>query len=998
MKSPFRISNGSVFSFLSTILLVGFIAIGALTAHANASNFMFPDRTISGEVTDEKGEPLIGATVIAVGTSSGTTTDVDGSFTLTVPDNGAVLEVSYVGYVTQKVSVGDQTKVSITLELDQQQLEEVVVVGYGTAKVKDLTGSVARIGEDDFIKGVNVSPDQAIQGKVAGVNIINNSGQPGGAVTFRIRGNTSIRAGQQPLFVVDGVPLDGRNTNPGSSLSQLGSAPDSNPLSFLNPNDIASIDILKDASATAIYGSRGANGVVIVTTKKGRSGAPKVDVRLTSAVSNMAANIDLLSADQFRQVVAQREFDVANYDGGTSVDAFDAITRTAWTKTASVSIGGGNQRGTYRISGGLHDQQGIIKESGIKRYNGSFTGAFNMLNDAIKVDVNLIASRTAEEAAPIADNSNIFGSLVMNAIEWNPTVPFEENGTFVQEKYNSVQGIPTNPLALLAYHRDLSSVNNTLASVGVTWNITDFLNYKINFGTNRSVGRRNSDLSGRLFLNEITDIGNATITQVDNSSNTLTHTLNANKRFGSLNVSGLLGYEYQNYKRFSTSMSGRDFTNFDVWGSDIMGNVQDGNISVSSFRDPTNELQSYFARVFFNFKEKYLFRASLRSDGSTKFGKNNQYGLFPAFSAAWVLSKEAAFSSLDNLKLRVGWGRTGNQEFPAGAAQERYSYGQGTLALANVANPDLKWETSEVINIGLDFSILNSRVSGSIEYFDKKTNDLLFLLPTIQPAPSANFWINLPATVNNSGLELTLNTFLVNKENFIWDLGINGTWLQNELTGYDGVQVPTGEIKGNGLGGSGATSQVLANNQPLFAFYMPTFEGFDDSGAALYSEESAFVGDPNPDFLVGLTSTMEYKNWSLRLSFNGAFGHQVYNNTANAVLTVSNLVIGRNVSPEVGFSEENLGNSNTVSTRYLEDGDFIRLQNAVLSYRFANLKTFNNLECFLAAQNLFVITDYSGFDPEVNTDRGFNGIPSFGIEYIPYPMARTFTLGVNVSF
>lgn len=958
---------------------------------------VLPDRDISGQVSDEDGNLLIGATVLVQGTTTGTTTDFEGNFTLSVPDD-AVLEVSYIGYVPQLVTVGDQSRLSITLLEDLQQLEEVVVVGYGTAKVKDLTGSIARIGSDDFIKGVNVSPDQAIQGKVAGVNIVNNSGQPGGAVTFRIRGTTSVRTGQQPLFVVDGVPLDGRNTNPGASLNQLGSAPDSNPLSFLNPNDIASIDILKDASATAIYGSRGANGVVIVTTKKGLTGAPRVDVRLTTAISQMAASIDLMDAGQFREVINARGFDAQAYDGGADVDAFDEITRSALTQTASVSIGGGNNKATYRISGGLHDQQGIIKESGIKRYNGNFGGTFKMLNDAVKLDVNLIAASTSEEGAPIADNSNIFGSLIMNAIEWNPTVPFMDNGDFVQERYNNVQGIPTNPLALLRYHRDQSTVTNVLASIGMTWDITDFLSYRLSYGTNRSVGRRNSDLSGDLFLNQVTDIGNASISQVDNTSNTLTHTLNANTDLGKLAVSALAGYEYQNYKRFSTSMSGTNFTNFDVWGSDIMGNVQDGNISVSSYRDPTNELQSYFTRLFLNFDEKYLFRVSLRADGSTKFGKNNQYGLFPALSAAWVLSEEAAFSGLDNLKLRVGWGKTGNQEFPAGAAQERYSYGQGTLALANVANPDLKWETSEVLNVGLDFSVLNSRLSGSVEYFDKNTYDLLFLLPTIQPAPSANFWFNLPATVNNSGLELTLNGILAYTNDFIWDVGINATWLKNELTGYDGVPVPTGEIKGNGLGGSGAVSQVLADQQPLFAFYMPTFEGFDDSGVALYSDESSFAGDPNPDFLLGLTSSLDYKNLSFRFSLNGAFGHQVYNNTANAILTTSNLVIGRNVSPEIGFSNENLGNSNKVSTRYVEDGDFIRLQNVALSYRFPNVKNISALECFVAAQNLLVITDYSGFDPEVNTDRGFNGIPSFGIEYIPYPMARTFTLGLNMSF
>ncbi|MEP4596298.1 MAG: TonB-dependent receptor, partial [Cyclobacteriaceae bacterium] len=958
-------------------------------------------RTITGKVTDETGEALPGATVVVKGTTVGTITDFDGMYSLDAPE-GAILEITFIGYTSISVEVGDRSVINVSLEQDIDQLDEVVVVGYGTSKVKDLTGSVARVGEENFIKGVNTSPDQMIQGKVAGVSIVNNSGQPGGAVTFRIRGNSSVRAGQQPLFVVDGVPLDGRNTNPGASLEQLGSSPDSNPLSFLNPNDIASIDILKDASATAIYGSRGANGVVIVTTKKGSAGALKVDVNLTTAASTMSNRLDLMNASEFRKAIDTREFDPAEYDGGSNVDAFDAITRTAITKTASVSISGGNERSSYRVSGGIHDQEGIIKESGLTRYNGNINASFDLLpKDKLVLDVNLIASKTEENGAPIADNSNLYGSLIGNAIEWNPTVPFKDENGYVQEAYNGVAGIPTNPLALLKYHRDQSSVATTLANLGLTWKISDQFSYKAIYGTNHTVGRRNSDLSGELFLVQVTGLGSSAISSVENSSSTLTHTLSFQEEFGKTKLNAFIGYEYQTYSRFTNTMSGNGYTNFDVWGTDIMQNIPAGNISVSSYRDPTNELQSYFTRLFVSHDDKYMLTAIFRSDGSTKFGDNNKYGFFPSFSGAWVLSEEAFLNNvslIDRLKLRVGWGKTGNQEFPSGASQFRYGYGQGSLSLVNVANPDLKWETTESMSVGVDFSILSDRLSGTVEYFDKKTNDLLFQLPAIQPAPSTNYWINLPAVVNNSGLELSLNAVVVRQPDFYFDIGFNGTRLKNKLTGYEGAPVSTGEIKGNGLGGSGATSQRLANNQPLFAFYMPTFEGFDADGTAQYSDESSFVGNPNPDFILGINTNMEYKNWTFKMSFNGAYGHQVYNNTENALITASNLVIGRNVTSELALGPESISNSNKISTRYLEDGGFLRLQNVILSYKFLNVKSLRNLECFATGQNLFVITNYEGFDPEVNTDRGFNGVPSFGIEYTPYPKARTFTLGVNVSF
>ncbi|GGF23372.1 SusC/RagA family TonB-linked outer membrane protein [Echinicola rosea] len=971
------------------------------------ASFVLPvEKTIRGVVRDaEDGQTIPGVNIMLKGTSNGTVTDMDGAFQLTVPDDASTLVVSFVGYLSKEVSIGNESNLEISLEQDVQNLDEVIVVGYGTARKRDLTGAVSRVGEEGFNKGVNVSPDQLIQGKVAGVDIINNSGAPGGQVTFRIRGTSSVRSGNQPLFVVDGVPLDGRNTKPGATAGELGSTEGSNPLNFINPNDIASIDVLKDASATAIYGSRGANGVVMITTKKGKSGAPQVTVDMSTAVSTMVRRPNIMDGDTYRRALQHREMDGNN--GGDAVDAFDEITQTALTNRLNLSVSGGGEKNSYRLSLGYHDQEGVVKESGLTKYTASYTTGYRFLpDDRIKLDVSLIASNTVEEGAPIAENSNVNGSLIGNAIEWNPTVPFRyADGTFVQRMFsqsgNEVDGLSTNPAALLAYYNDESNVTNILGNLALTVNIIDGLDYRFSIGVNHAKGNRTVDTSGELFLSTITDLGLALSNTSTLTSQTLNHTLNYKKDLGNVHLDALVGYEFQDYKSYVNNISARGFTSFDVLGTDILQNPSRDNVSVSSFRDPTNQLQSFFGRLNLNFSDRFLLTGTMRADGSTKFGENNKYGYFPSFAGAWVLSEEGFMKSsnlVDNMKLRIGWGITGNQEFPAGASQERYAFGNQQISLINVANPDLKWETTETVNIGLDFSLFRSKLMGSLEYFDKATTDLLFQLPTIQPAPAAQFWTNVPATVRNRGMELMLSTIVADSEKLLWEVGMNATYLTNELTDYDGAPVWTGQINGNGLGG-GSNSQQLVNDHPLNVFKMLMFEGFDEDGVALYSDQEEFVGDPNPNFLLGVNTRLDYGRFGFNMSLNGAFGHQIYNNTANAYLTAANFGLGRNSSPEIGLGNESLANANVVSTRFLEDGDFLRLQNASISYNLGGIgEVISNLRFSLTGQNLFLITNYSGFDPEVNTNRAVDGVPSYGIEYAPYPRARTFLLGVSASF
>lgn len=865
------------------LLLLASLVPGGLS-YTEAEDHPYPakQKVIRGIVTDASDQAALpGVSVLEKGTLNGVTTDSNGRFSISVSAGESVLIFSFTGYLAQEVPVGEQEVIEVRLTQDIQRLDEVVVVGYGTARVKDLTGSVSRVTAADFNQGISASPDQLIQGKVPGVHIVNNSGAPGGEVTFRIRGSSSVRSGNQPLFVVDGVPLDGRNTKPGVTAGELGTTAGSNPLSFINPNDIASIDVLKDASATAIYGARGANGVVIITTKKGKAGEMSLNLDLSAGMSNLLNKPDIMDAATFREALEHRGF--TGYDGGEAVNAFDRITRSAYTQVYNLSVSGGNENGNYRLSAGYHDQDGIILKTGLKKYTGNFTGGFKFLkDDRLKIDISLIASGTSEQGAPIAENSNVNGSLVGNAIEWNPTVPFRDgDGNLVQRTYDGgtgVSGLPTNPLALIEYYNDVSNVANILGSASAAFRIMDGLEYKFILGVNHAKGNRTVNTSGELFLSTITDLGLSVANTSTLTSSTLTHTLNYHKELGSdILLDALAGYEFQTYKNYVTGISASGFTSFEVDGTDILQNPSNDNVRVSSFRDPSNELQSLFGRVNLNFSDKYLLTGTIRSDGSTKFGENNQYGYFPSFAGAWVLSEEPFLSGskgIDQLKLRLGWGRTGNQEFPAGAARERYAFGQQSISLVNVANPNLKWETTETYNIGLDFAFLNYRLSGSLEYFDKSTRDLLFQLPALQPAPAAQYWTNLPASVRNSGFELLLNAVLVDKQGIWWEAGLNATFLDNKFSDYEGAPVLTGQINGNGLGG-GSNSQQLANGQPLFAFNMVEFLGFDENGAALYSEESRFAGDPNPNFLLGFNTGLNIGKFGLSLNFSGAFGHQL---------------------------------------------------------------------------------------------------------------------------
>jgi TonB-dependent starch-binding outer membrane protein SusC len=974
------------------------------------------NRTVSGTVTDQAGKGIPGVTVSVKGTNTSTQTDASGVYRIIAADN-ATLVFTSVGYGASELKVDGRSSIDASLSPSNDNLSEVVVIGYGTARKKDLTGAVSTVTEKNFNKGVYTSPDQLIQGKVSGVQITNNSGTPGGASTIKIRGNSALTGSGNPLFVVDGVALDGRSARPGlGDLGVGGSNPGTNPLNFLNPSDIASIDVLKDASATAIYGSRAAYGVVIITTKRGQSGQPRIDFGTSIGFSNVMKKIEVLDASQFRQALTYYGLTNSNDKGG-NVNAFDEITRRGVVQNYNVGISGGTENARFRLSLGALNQEGIVRKTGIKKYTANFNAQLKFLESRnLGLDINIIPSQYQEAIAPISNNAGSRGSLIGNALQWNPTEALIVKNSRGQDSLNVVRGGDLiNPLALQRAFDDNSRVTTILASISPYFKFTNWLEYRFLYSINYGTGTRRTSLQNFINFNDVLDIGRARIAGAELSTQQLTHTLNFNRALtSSLNLNAVIGYEYTKYGNKGYDMGGygqaTDPGGFGNYGLDYTNYIQYSNPtnrSISSFVDPNSELQSFFARTVFNLQDKYLLTATIRRDGSSKFGANSRYGNFPSFGAAWIVSKEDFFPHndvLNTLKFRAGWGKTGNQEFPAGSAVARWSFNNGGgLNPNNAFNDQLGWQTDKQWNIGFDLGLLNDRVSVVVDYFNKNTSKLLFPSEPAQPAAPGGTvkWVNLDGNIINKGLEAAVNASIVQQKDFSWDFGANATFMTNKVTGLSS-SINTGGLSGQGS--SGTTIEVIRNNLPINAFFTRQYLGIDKAtGLASYTEGGDvlyFVGNPNPKTLLGLSTTVRFQKLTLSANANGAFGHQIYNETLNNVINVGSINNGKNIALSVYQNpvKESFANPVTASSRFLESGNYLKLTNATLSYALGNVgRIFKGINVYVTGQNLFVITKFSGFDPEVNVDKNVNGVPSVGIEYIPYPSARTVTFGVNFS-
>jgi len=965
---------------------------------------------VKGVVTDaENGDPLIGASVFVTGTSTGTVTDFDGNYSINVPANAESLTVSYTGYSNQIVPVNGQTTINIQLA-GGELLEEVVVVGYGSVKKSDLTGAVVALTDEDFNQGVITSPEELIQGRAAGVQITQTSGEPGAGVNFRIRGTSSVRANNNPLFVVDGVPLAGEDVSASGSLGDFGQSAARNPLNFLNPNDIASIDVLKDASATAIYGSRGANGVVIITTKTGKGANSKLDYNFSLGASTISKRFDLLNADEYLAAYADLNGQQAanDLDGGADTDFQDELFRTGITQQHSLGFGNSTANGSYRFSASYLDQQGIIEESGLERVTARFNGSQKFINDRLTIGTQITVSDISDDNVPISQNAGAGGDLLGAILKSNPTNPlFDADGAPFQPSDNT----EPSPTAINTYYEGITNTLRGLANVSAGLEITEGLSFKTVYGLDRSFSSRSDAFSPLLNLQGNTGQGRLTNNDLTVNNTLWENYFNYDRDFGTIGFQGLLGYSYQ---RFERSGKFNAFTGFRTNDLDQIINNQASAQAASlgnSFK-AINELQSYYTRLTFDIDDRFLVTATVRADGSTRFGSENRYGYFPSFAVKWRLLEEAFVPDFfSTLGLRVGYGVTGNQEFPNNLFLSAERFGDvnfqasglnfdnpGLQTVAN-ANPNLKWESTAQLNAGIDFGFNNNRVSGSLDYYKKNTNDLLLLQFQAQPAAVPFVYRNLDADVINEGVELALNLVAIDKDNFSWDINFNVGYNNNVVRNFSG-RINTGQINGQGL--TGAFAQRIANDQPLYAYFLRPFGGFDAEGQSIYPEgdEQQFTGNsPLPTTTGGLTNRFTFGNLDLNIFFSGQFGHYIYSNTANAYFTAGALNNGRNVTRDVVGNGESPLNAPDVSTRFLEKGDFVRLQNASLGYTVpVSSDVISSLRLSLTGQNLFVLTGYSGQDPEVSISKSINGFPSAGIDSNAYPRARTVILGVNASF
>ena len=966
---------------------------------------------VAGTVTDEKGQPMPGVSVSVKGTTKGTVTNINGDYSLDVLQ-GSRIELSFIGYKSIEIKAGANSNVS--LQPDNKLLSEVVVVGYGTMKKSDLTGSVTEINDKNFNKGVVTSPSQMLQGRIAGINVTNNGGEPGGGVTIRVRGSNSIRSGQDPLWVIDGVPLDASTSlqADGGSIQGVSSASYTNPLNYLNPDDIESISVLKDASAAAIYGSRAANGVILITTKKNTQGKAQVNYSGSMSISYLPKQIDVLSGDEYRAFA--KEKGVTIDDLNDNVNWQDEIFRTSFSHNHNISISGGSATNGYRASANVQDQAGIIKTTDMRKYTGHFYVHQDILNNRVHLEGSLLASHVNNRRAPLGEAGGYEGDLIFSALKNNPTIPvYNEDGSYYQ--YSPVV---RNPLAMLNLTNDCTKTDRILATAVATVDICNGLKYKFNYALDQmNTSRR---VTQNQELNYLPSGGESYVRNVESKNYLIENYFTYDLNIGNIHKFNFLaGHSYQKFHDYwyGFSENGYNVSNVDYLYNFAYGN----NTKINGTSDVVNhELQSFYGRVNYNLMDKYLATVNFRADGSTRFGKNNRYGYFPSVALAWRMSEEDFIKKLnvfDNLKLRLGWGLTGNQEIPDKISELKLgtttgAYLNGTtdittgVTLTRTPNPDLKWEKTGQWNAGLDFAVLKGRLSGSIDWYYKTTKDVLLQIYSLAPAPTNTIWSNVKdMKIINKGLEINLNAVLVDNADWTWNFGVNFATNKNDVKNLPMSYIPVGWPAGPGLDGFNGIQHIM-NGQPIGTFWGYHFLGFDDKGMSIYQTDAdgnkveKVIGHAQPDFTLNFNTSFRWKNFELSLFFNGVFGNDIYNNLANCLDGLSLFDNGYNITTSARSLKESVTNSLDFSDRYIEDGSYLRLSSAVLKYTvpLKSNKWINGLTLSVMGNNLFCITGYSGYDPEVDSRRVTDGIPASGIGWTNYPMARSFTLGASINF
>ena len=966
--------------------------------------------SVKGKVLDELGEPIIGANIVEKGTTNGTITDMDGNYTLSVNDmKKAILQFSFIGYNTMEEGVKGRKSVEVKLAPSVVNLGEVVAIGYGTQTRKEITGSVANVSEENFNKGVNRDAADLLQGKVAGLQITSGSGDVTRSSQIRLRGTSTLQNDQGPMIVIDGVP--------GGDMSTV------------SPSDIESISVLKDASSAAIYGSRAAGGVILITTKRGSGSRTQINYDGYVTMDKVANKPDMLNASEWREVNKQLGNDISEFDKyNADTDWFGALLRTGVSQNHSLSLSGGGSKNNYRASYTYLDRKGIARDNWMKRHSFRFQFQQRAINDRLRIGLT--------GAATLTDMQATFADYFIAAYNNAPVVPvYNEDGSYYTGNDNAYnQG---NMVKAQDENYKLSKNNYFYGQGDAQFEIIEGLNVKANLYKSRY----SSDYSQ--WESQDNALGGGSGNSLGDSSNgyakrrnfvwdreLMEWTADYNKSFGAEEkhkLNALLGYSWEtNGYQSQESLA----TQFSV-ASMGANSIQAGNdLKVGNVTSGKNEykLISFFARAHYSYDERYMITATVRRDGSSKFGANHKWGWFPSVSAAWGISEEAFMkdiSWLSDLKLRVGYGVTGNQDGlkPYKSLELYQPYGTyynggGTSTSFRITqnpNPDLKWESTAMFNVGVDFQLFNGRLGGTIEYYNKKTSDMLYDYAVPTPTYVYNKIAANVGDMSNKGIEVMLNLDVIRNKTFSWNTSINLSHNKNKITKLSNDLFSTSRVYVGDpwiRGASGVTSHIVEEGYPVGQFFMLKCNGIDENGkfimedvngdGQISDDDRTYVGSAQPDLTYGWNNTFSWKNWDASFFIRGTIGNKVLNNP-KAAYGNNTYIAGANAMK--GDDLTTLKENSRVCSYYLEDASFARLDNLSIGYTFNTKKLdwLDKARVYVAAQNLFVITGYSGLDPEVEVFRGEasddNAGLSPGIEPRNYmPKARSFTFGVNLTF
>lgn len=981
--------------------------LAVLLQLAGASLAQNGSRVIKGKVTDETNAPIPGATVALKGTNRATSTDANGNYAITVTSGNDVLVFSFLGSIKKEVTIGDNVALNVSLLNDTKQLKDVVVIGYGTSSKQDVTGSITSLKSEDFNVGVTTTPAELLQGKVAGLNVT-KSGDPNQAPAVILRGPSTIRTtggAQEPFYVIDGVP--------GASID------------ILAPSDIESIDVLKDASSTAIYGSRAANGVIVITTKKAKAGQSRLSYSTYVSMEKVSKKIDMLSADQLRQYLkdnGQKPLASPVDDDGSNTNWQNLIERTGYSQNHNLSYSGASNNAEYGASVNYFKNEGVIKRTSLERtiYRGFINQRF--FDNRLKLSLNVTNSNS---------NSNdvVQQYLLPAMLFYLPTVsPFNPNGSY-KENYTRTGSGTLNPLSLLNNNTLQTNDNKTLVNGIVQVDILSGLKFTASGSTQRDQNNFGSYFNSASGL-AVGLNGVAHRSSYLNTNDIVEAYFNYDKVFGQHSLKFLAGYSYQqNSTNNGFGVQTQNFSN-DNLGYNNLFLSNPSNVSQIAFdNNPISTLRliSYYGRVQYEFSNKYLLQGSLRDDGSSAFGANHRYGLFPAVSAGWRIINESfmeKYPVISDLKLRAGYGVSGNSVgfdafssilvYGTQAAGSKFLYNGNivnSIGAVRNDNPNLKWESTATTNIGLDFGLFKNKVTGSVDYYIKKTSDLIYDQYPVSLTQYFTSTITANAgKIKNSGIEVVLNATPVKAGNFTWKTSVNLSHNKNVIESLSNGQFNLPSFYTAQLGGKGQSgdySQIVQPGYALGTFYLWHYTGKNASGVSTYENaagkiiatqplttDQRIAGNAQPNLIYGWTNTFFYKNFDLNFLIRGVTGNKILNATLANLNDPADAKL-QNIPQFTRGESFNDINAYLISDRYLESGSYLRLDNATLGYTIkTQIQAIKSIRLYLSGNNLFVITKYKGLDPEVNLGGLTPGIDNNNY----YPKTRTFLFGLNASF